>query len=84
MLLDSPLMDKLKLDEEVEEDEEEAAKEVIRNYKTLGENNNPGAFVLPIRIEGKYDIHALADTGLNNNVLPYGIYEKIGKGKLNL
>nr|GEW06626.1 hypothetical protein [Tanacetum cinerariifolium] len=41
-------MDKLKLDEEVEEDEEEAAKEVIRNYKTLGENNNPGAFVLPI------------------------------------
>nr|GEX02253.1 hypothetical protein [Tanacetum cinerariifolium] len=41
-------MDKLKLDEEVEEDKEEAAKEVIRNYKTLSEMNDPGVFVLPI------------------------------------
>nr|GEW72537.1 hypothetical protein [Tanacetum cinerariifolium] len=28
---------------------------------------------------GKYDTHALADIGSNINVLPYGIYEKIGK-----
>ncbi|GJY50325.1 ribonuclease H-like domain-containing protein [Tanacetum coccineum] len=60
-------MDKLKLDEEVEEDEEEDAKEVIRNYKTLREKNDPGVFVLSIRIEGKYDTHALADTGSNIN-----------------
>ncbi|GJV04639.1 putative reverse transcriptase domain-containing protein [Tanacetum coccineum] len=80
-LLDSILMDKLKLDEKVEEDEEEAAKEVIRNYKTLREKNDPGVFVLPIRIKGTYDTHALADTGSNINVLPYGIYVKIGKGK---
>ncbi|GKA19995.1 reverse transcriptase domain-containing protein [Tanacetum coccineum] len=74
-------MDKLKLNEEVEEDEEEAAKEVIRNYKPLREKNDPRVFVLPIRIEGKYDTHALADTGSNINFLPYGIYMKIRKGE---
>nr|GEW91576.1 hypothetical protein [Tanacetum cinerariifolium] len=77
-LLDSVLMDKLKLDEEVEE---EAAKEVIRNYKTLREKNDPVVFVLHIRIGGKYDTHALADIGSNINILTYGIYEKIGKGE---
>ncbi|GKA19996.1 reverse transcriptase domain-containing protein [Tanacetum coccineum] len=74
-------MDKLKLNEEVEEDEEEAAKEVIRNYKTLREKNDPRVFVLPIRIEGKYNTHALADTGSNINILPYRIYVKIRKGE---
>nr|GEX08702.1 hypothetical protein [Tanacetum cinerariifolium] len=78
-LLDSVLMDKLKLDEEVEEDEEEATREVIRREK-----KDPGVFVLPIRIKGKYDTYALADTESNINVLPYGIYVKIGKGKAKL
>ncbi|GKD05111.1 hypothetical protein Tco_1180085, partial [Tanacetum coccineum] len=32
-------------------------------------------------LEGKYDTHALADTGLNINILPYGIYVKIRKGE---
>ncbi|GKA22640.1 hypothetical protein Tco_0708602 [Tanacetum coccineum] len=77
-LLDNILLDKLKLDEEIEEGEEEATKEVIRNYKTLREKNDPGVFVIPIRVEGKYDTHALADTGSNINVLPYGIYMQIG------
>ncbi|GKE55344.1 reverse transcriptase domain-containing protein, partial [Tanacetum coccineum] len=78
-------MDKLKLDEEVEEveeDEEEATKEVIRNFKTLREKNDPGAFVIPIRVEGKYETHALAHTGSNINVLPYDIYMTIGKGEV--
>ncbi|GKD24669.1 DNA-directed DNA polymerase [Tanacetum coccineum] len=30
----------------------------------------------------KYDTHALADTGSNINVIPYGIHVKIGKGKV--
>ncbi|GKF28974.1 hypothetical protein Tco_0095316, partial [Tanacetum coccineum] len=33
-LLESVMLDKLKLDEEVEADEEEATKEVIKGYKT--------------------------------------------------
>ncbi|GJT27089.1 hypothetical protein Tco_0907364 [Tanacetum coccineum] len=68
-LLDSVLMDKLKLDEEVEE----AAKEVIRNYKTLREKIDLGVFVLSIHIKGKYDTHALDDTGsnINCNLCPF-------------
>ncbi|GJY30666.1 hypothetical protein Tco_0414161 [Tanacetum coccineum] len=81
-LLDSVLLDKLKLDGEVEINEEEATTEVIRNYKAIRDKNDLEVFVLPIRIEGKYDTHALADTGLNINVLPYGIYAKIGRGVL--
>nr|GEU64030.1 reverse transcriptase domain-containing protein [Tanacetum cinerariifolium] len=81
-LLDSILLEKLKLDEEIEEGEEEVAKEVIRNYKTHRETNDPGVFFIPIRVEGKYDTHALADTGSNINVLPYGIYMHIGAGEV--
>ncbi|GJW11349.1 hypothetical protein Tco_1577176 [Tanacetum coccineum] len=81
-LLDNILLDKLNLDEEIEEGEEEATKEVIRNYKTLREKNNPGVFVIPIRVEGKYDTHALVDTRSNINVLPYGIYMQIGAGEV--
>ncbi|GJQ97914.1 ribonuclease H-like domain-containing protein [Tanacetum coccineum] len=76
-LLDSILLDKLKLDGKVEIDEEEATEEVIRGYKTIREKNDLGVFVLPIRIEAKFDTHALADTGSNINVIPYGIYEKL-------
>nr|GEX05070.1 hypothetical protein [Tanacetum cinerariifolium] len=76
-LLNNILLDKLKLDKEKEEVEEEAAKEVIRNNKTLRGRNDLGVFVIPIRIEGKYDTHSLVDTGSNINVLPYGIYMKL-------
>nr|GEX30392.1 hypothetical protein [Tanacetum cinerariifolium] len=60
----------------------EAIEEVIRGYKTIREKNDPGVFVLLIRIEGKFDIHALADTGSNINVLPYRIYAKLGRDKV--
>nr|GEV64929.1 hypothetical protein [Tanacetum cinerariifolium] len=83
-LLDSILLDKLKLDEEIKEREEEATKEVIRNYKTLREKNDPGAFVIPIRVDGKCDTHALADTGSNINVLPNGIYMQIEAGEIEV
>ncbi|GKA61647.1 hypothetical protein Tco_0761166 [Tanacetum coccineum] len=72
-------LDKLKLDGEVEIDEEEAIEEVIRGYKTISEKNDPGVFVLPIRIEAKFDTHALAGTGSNINVIPYRIYTKLGR-----
>nr|GEV71276.1 reverse transcriptase domain-containing protein [Tanacetum cinerariifolium] len=83
-LLDSILLDKLKLDEEIKEREEEAAKEVIRNYKTLREKNDLGAFVIPICVDGKCDTHALADTGSNINVLPNGIYMQIEAGEIEV
>nr|GEY77785.1 hypothetical protein [Tanacetum cinerariifolium] len=76
-LFDSILLEKLKLDEEIEEGEEEAAKEVIRNYKTLREKNDQRAFVIPIRVKGKYDTHALIDIGSNINV-----YIQIGAGEV--
>ncbi|GJT83799.1 ribonuclease H-like domain-containing protein [Tanacetum coccineum] len=78
-LLDSVMLDKLKLDGEVEIDEEEATEEVIRSYNTIREKNDLGVFVLPIRIEAKFDIHALADTCSNINILPYCIYAKLGR-----
>ncbi|GKB37704.1 hypothetical protein Tco_0882646 [Tanacetum coccineum] len=78
-LLDSVMLDKLNLDGEVEVDEEEATKEVIKGYKTLREKDDPGVFVLPIRLESKIDSFALADTGSNINVLPYQLYTKLGR-----
>ncbi|GJZ05584.1 reverse transcriptase domain-containing protein [Tanacetum coccineum] len=78
-LLNSVLLDKLKLDGEVKIYEKEATEEVIRSYKTIREKNDPRVFVLPIRIEEKFDTHALADTGSNINVIPYRIYAKLGR-----
>ncbi|GJR70973.1 retrotransposon ORF1 [Tanacetum coccineum] len=83
-LLDSILLDKLKLDGEVEMDEEETTEEIIRSYKTIREKNNPRVFVLPIPIKAKFDTHALADTGSNINVTPYHIYEKLGREEVKL
>ncbi|GKE39191.1 agenet domain-containing protein [Tanacetum coccineum] len=50
----------------------------------IKEKNNPGVFVLPIRLEAKFDFHALVDTGSNINVMPYRIYEKLGREKVKL
>ncbi|GJS73927.1 hypothetical protein Tco_0706768 [Tanacetum coccineum] len=76
-LLDNVLLDKLKLDGEFEIDEEEATEEVIRGYKMIREKNDPRVFVLPIRIEEKFDTHALADTGSNINAEPMGILKDV-------
>ncbi|GJZ45697.1 hypothetical protein Tco_0593293 [Tanacetum coccineum] len=73
----SVMLDKLKLDGEVEADEEEATKEVIKGYKTLREKDDPRVFVLPIRLEAKINSFALADTCSNINVMPYQIYTKL-------
>nr|GEX33171.1 hypothetical protein [Tanacetum cinerariifolium] len=62
-LPDSVLLVKLKLDEEVEL-EKASTEEVIRSYKAIKEKNNQRVFVLPIRIEEKFDFHALAYTDI--------------------
>ncbi|GJU82957.1 reverse transcriptase domain-containing protein [Tanacetum coccineum] len=81
-LLDSVLLDKLILDEEVKLEEEAATEEVIRSYKAIKEKNDPGVFVLLIRIEVKFDFLALADTSSNIYVLPYRIYAKLGRDQV--
>ncbi|GJR20649.1 reverse transcriptase domain-containing protein [Tanacetum coccineum] len=78
-VLDIILLDKLKLDGELELEEEEANEEMIREYKAIKEKEDPGVFVLPIRLEGRFDTHALADTGSNINIIPYRIFEELGR-----
>ncbi|GJZ06047.1 hypothetical protein Tco_0539840 [Tanacetum coccineum] len=51
--LDSVLLDKLKLDGELKVEEEIDGEEFIKSYTAIKEKNDPGVFVLPIRLEGK-------------------------------
>nr|GEY13869.1 hypothetical protein [Tanacetum cinerariifolium] len=77
-LLNNVLLEKLKLDGELEL-EEEANEEMVTSYKAIKEKKDPKVFVLPIRLEAKFDFYALADTGSNINVIPYYIYDKSGR-----
>ncbi|GJV98747.1 agenet domain-containing protein [Tanacetum coccineum] len=81
-LLDNVLFDKLMLDGELEVKEEVDGEDFIKSYKAIREKNDLGVFVLPIRLEGKYDFHALVDTGSNINVMPYRIYEALGRDQV--
>ncbi|GJY86998.1 agenet domain-containing protein [Tanacetum coccineum] len=56
--------------------------ELIRGYKAIKEKEDPIFFMLPIRLEGKYNNHALVDTGSNINMMPYRIYELLGRDKV--
>ncbi|GKD38847.1 hypothetical protein Tco_1259054, partial [Tanacetum coccineum] len=47
--------------------------------EALIEKDDPGAFVIPIRLEGKINLNALTDTGSDINVLPYRIYQELGR-----
>ncbi|GKE28965.1 hypothetical protein Tco_1444349 [Tanacetum coccineum] len=47
--------------------------------EALKEKEDPGAFVIPIRLEAKININALADTGSDINVMPFRIYAKLGR-----
>ncbi|GJX95965.1 MDIS1-interacting receptor like kinase 2-like protein [Tanacetum coccineum] len=82
MLLDSVLLDKLKLDGKFELEEEIVGEQVIREYKAIKEKEDPGCFVLPIRLEEKFDFHALVDMVSNINMTPYGIYELLDREKV--
>ncbi|GKD03135.1 reverse transcriptase domain-containing protein [Tanacetum coccineum] len=78
-VLDTILLDILKLDSELELEEVEANTDIIREYKAIKEKDDPDMFVLPIRLEGRFDTHALADTGPNINIIPYCIFEELGR-----
>ncbi|GKA41183.1 retrovirus-related pol polyprotein from transposon TNT 1-94 [Tanacetum coccineum] len=55
-------------------------KELVKRIKggALKEKDDPSAFIFPIRLEGKVYKNALADTGLDINIMPYRIYETLG------
>ncbi|GJX62762.1 reverse transcriptase domain-containing protein [Tanacetum coccineum] len=40
---------------------------------------NPAAFLFPIRLEGRINENALADTGSDTNTMPYRIYKQLGR-----
>ncbi|GKC16325.1 hypothetical protein Tco_1013107 [Tanacetum coccineum] len=74
-ILDGIVMDKIKLDGEIKKEEEEVIKQV--KGEALKEKEDPGAFIIPIRLEAKIDLNALADTGSDINGIPYRIYAKL-------
>ncbi|GKC82287.1 putative reverse transcriptase, RNA-dependent DNA polymerase [Tanacetum coccineum] len=45
----------------------------------LKEKKDPGAFLFPIRLEGRVNENALDDTGSDTNTMPYRIYEQLGR-----
>ncbi|GKC80319.1 hypothetical protein Tco_1131093, partial [Tanacetum coccineum] len=64
-ILDGIVMDKIKLDGEIKKEEEEAIKQA--KGESLKEKEEPGAFVILIRLETKIDLNALVDTGSDIN-----------------
>ncbi|GKB35631.1 hypothetical protein Tco_0880573 [Tanacetum coccineum] len=77
MILDEIWKDKVELDGKTVKEDEEAVKRI--KGEALKEKEDPGAFIFPIRLEGKVNKNALADTGSDINTMPYRIFEKIGR-----
>nr|GEX89459.1 hypothetical protein [Tanacetum cinerariifolium] len=81
-ILDDICIDKMKLDGEKKKEEEEAIIKV--KGKALIEKEDPGAFVIPIRLEAKINLNALADTGSDINVMPYSVYKELGREEVGV
>ncbi|GJT23564.1 hypothetical protein Tco_0893501 [Tanacetum coccineum] len=69
--------DKVELDGKTVKEDEEAVKRI--KGEALKEKDDPGAFIFPIRLEGKVNENALADTGSDINTMPYRIFETLGR-----
>nr|GEZ43165.1 hypothetical protein [Tanacetum cinerariifolium] len=50
--------------------------------KALKEKDDPEAFIFPIRLEGKVNENALADTGSYLNTMSYRFYETLGREEM--
>nr|GEU97337.1 hypothetical protein [Tanacetum cinerariifolium] len=81
-LLNSVLLDKLKLDREFELEDEMVGAYLIKGYKAIKGKGDPRVFMLPIRLKGKYNYRALVDTESNINMMPYRIYELLGRDEV--
>ncbi|GKE84113.1 hypothetical protein Tco_1557855 [Tanacetum coccineum] len=69
--------DKVKLDGKTVKEDEEAVKRI--KGEALKEKDDPGAFIFPIRREGKVNENALADTGSDINTMSYRIFKTLGR-----
>nr|GEV80679.1 hypothetical protein [Tanacetum cinerariifolium] len=76
-ILDGICIDKMKLDGELKKKEEEAIIKI--KGEALIEKEDPGAFVIPIQLERKINLNALANTGFDINVMPYHVYKELGR-----
>ncbi|GJT24357.1 DNA-directed DNA polymerase [Tanacetum coccineum] len=76
-LLNEIWADKVKLDGMIKPEEERAMVKV--KGQMLKEKKDPRAFIFPIRLEGRINENALADTGSDTNTMPYRIYEQLGR-----
>ncbi|GJW65747.1 retrotransposon ORF1 [Tanacetum coccineum] len=79
-ILDEIWKDKMELDGKTMKEDEEAVKRI--KGEELKEKDDPGAFIFPIRLEGKVNENALADTGSDINTRPYRIYETLGREEI--
>nr|GEX13531.1 hypothetical protein [Tanacetum cinerariifolium] len=70
----------MKLDREMKKEEEEAIIKV--KGEALIEKEDPRAFVIPIRLEARINLNALADTSSDINVMPYRVYKELGRDEL--
>ncbi|GKC30073.1 hypothetical protein Tco_1037367, partial [Tanacetum coccineum] len=76
-ILDEIWKDKVELDGKNVKEDKEAVKRI--KGETLKEKDDPGAFIFPIRLEGKVNENALADTRSDINTMPYRIFEILGR-----
>nr|GEU44575.1 hypothetical protein [Tanacetum cinerariifolium] len=78
-VLDEIWKKQVKLDGMIVKEEEEAIKKVKR---CVERERRPGAFIFPIRLEGKVNKNALSDTWLDINTMPYRIYKQLGREEI--
>ncbi|GJS49162.1 zinc finger, CCHC-type containing protein [Tanacetum coccineum] len=76
-LLDEIWADKIRLDGMIKPKEEKAIAKM--KEQMLKEKKDLGAFIFPIRLEGRINENALADTQSDTNTMPYRIYEQLGR-----
>nr|GEW22786.1 hypothetical protein [Tanacetum cinerariifolium] len=50
----------------------------VKRLEAYDEKEDPGEFVIPIQLEGKINLNAVANTGFDINVMPYLVYMEIG------
>ncbi|GJR23778.1 hypothetical protein Tco_0972305 [Tanacetum coccineum] len=74
-ILDEICLDKMKLDGEISVEEEKVFYKI--KGEALMEKDDPGAFIIPIRLEGNINLNALADTGSDINAEPMGLIKNV-------
>ncbi|GKB11860.1 putative reverse transcriptase, RNA-dependent DNA polymerase [Tanacetum coccineum] len=72
--------DNVELDGKIIKEEKEAVKRI--KGEALKEKDDPGEFLFPIRLEGKVNENAFADTGSDINTMHYRIYEQLGREEM--